>query len=183
MTARMPAKSNPSSKPLKFIATIYRIWMMRHVNVPQEISDALAKAYRAATPKLRKGQKPKYIPVVAMVNGRSARATLVPAGLERYRLQIITVLRKAAQADTGDAVAVELRLDRESRSVLVPPDLQAALKEHPKAREAFENFAPGQRRQFIKWYEAAKSPDVRRRRLHRALDILLERAALSSKRR
>jgi hypothetical protein len=175
--------SKSTSKPLKFIATIYRIWMMRHVDVPEEISDALSSVYGGAAPKLRKGQKPKYIPVVAMVNGRSARATLVPAGPGRYRLQIITALRKAAQADTGDAVAVELRLDRESRSLPVPPDLQAALKEHPKARQAFENFAPGQRRQFIKWYDAAKSPDVRRRRLDRALDILLERAALSRKRR
>jgi hypothetical protein len=171
------------TRPARFLATIYRIWMMRHVDVPQEISDALAKAYRASTPKLRKGQKPKYIPVVAMVNGRSARATLVPTGPGRYRLQLITALRKAAQADTGDAVAVELRLDSESRSLPVPPDLWSALKEHPKAREAFENFAPGQRRQFIKWYDAAKSPDVRSRRLDRALDILLERAALSRKRR
>ena len=179
----MPPKSKSSSKPLKFIATIYRIWMMRHVDVPQEISDALANAYRTATPTLLGNRKPKYIPVVAVVNGRSARATLVPAGRERYRLQIITALRKAAQADTGDAVAVELRLDREPRSLPVPPDLQAALKEHPKARKAFENFAPGQRRQFIQWYDAAKSPDVRRRRLDRALDILLERAALSRKRR
>jgi len=175
--------SKSTSKPLKFIATIYRIWMMRHVDVPQEISDALAKAYAAGTPKLRKGQKPKYIPVVAVVNGRSARATLVPAGAGRYRLQIVTALRKAAQADIGHAVAVELRLDREPRTLPVPPDLQTALKEHPKARKAFESFAPGQRRQFIRWYDAAKSPDVRRRRLDRALDILLERAALSRKRR
>ena len=156
---------------------------MRHVDVPQEISDALANAYGAATPKLRKGQKPKYIPVVAVVNGRSARATLVPAGPGRYRLQIVTALRKAAQADTGHAVAVELRLDREPRTLPVPPDLQTALNEHPKARKAFENFAPGHRRQFIQWYDAAKSPDVRRRRLDRALDILLERAALSRRTR
>jgi len=159
--------SKSTSKPLKFIATIYRIWMMRHVDVPQEISDALARTHGASSPQLPKGQKPKYIPVVAMVNGRSARSTLVPAGPGRYRLQIITALRKAAQADTGEAVAVELRRDRESRSLPVPPDLQAALKEHPKARKAFENFAPGQRRQFIQWYDAAKSPDVRRRRLDR----------------
>ena len=86
--------------------------MMRHVDVPQEISDALASAYAAAIPKRRENQKPKYIPVVAMVNGRSARSTLVPAGAGRYRLQLITALRKAAEADTGDAVAVELRLDR-----------------------------------------------------------------------
>jgi hypothetical protein len=171
------------SKPLKFIATIYRIWMMRHVDVPQEISDALARAHRTATPKLRKAQKPKYIPVVAVVNGRVARATLVPAGPGRYRLQIITALRKAAQADAGDVMAVELRLDRESRSLPVPSDLRAALKEHPKARKAFEAFAPGQRRQFIQWYDAAKSPGVRSRRLDRALDILLERAVLSRKRR
>ena len=110
----------------KFLATIYKIWMMRHVDVPEEISPALANELHSGIPR-RSGRdgaragteaaeaakstapKPKYIPVIAIVNGRSARATLVPAGPGRYRLQLITALRKAAQADTGDAVAVELR--------------------------------------------------------------------------
>jgi hypothetical protein len=68
-----------TSKPKThgFRATIYKIWMMRHVDVPEEISAALARAY-VGTGRRRTAPKPKYIPVQAIVNGRSAQATLVP---------------------------------------------------------------------------------------------------------
>ena len=174
----------------RFLATIYRIWMMRHVNVPDEVSSALAKelaaggASRKSTKSLKsaKPATPKYIPVVAIVNGRSSRTTLVPAGDGRHRMQINTALRKAAHADVGDVVSIELRLDRESRELPVPADLRAALKEHPKARKAFEALAPGHRRQFIKWFDSAKAPETRIRRLGRAIDVLLERALLQPSR-
>jgi hypothetical protein len=128
-----------------------------------------------------KTNPPKYIPVVAIVNGKSSRTTLVPAGAGRYRLQINTALRKAAGVDAGDLIGVELRIDRSSRSLPVPLDLRAALAEHPKARKAFGRLAPGQRRQFILWFDSAKGPETRRRRLARALDVLLERALLSAR--
>jgi hypothetical protein len=176
----------------RFLATIYKIWMMRHVDVPEQIARALVKEFACGdkgatgkpTAKLDKGTPtrgrkeapPKYIPVFAIVNGRSARVTLVPAGGGRYRIQLNTALRKAARADVGDVVGVELRLDRESRELPVPADLRAALKEHPKARKAFDSFTPGHRRHFIKWFDAAKAPETRIRRMGQAIDFLLERA-------
>ena len=140
-----------------------------------------AKLAKPAKPTQQsKSKLPKYIPVVAIVNGRSTRTTLVPAGDGRYRMQINTVLRKAARADVGDAVSVELWLDLASRELPVPADLRAALKEHPKARKAFDQLAPGHRRQFIQWFDSAKAPETRIRRLGRAIDVLLERAILGS---
>lgn len=191
------------SKSHRFLATIYKIWMMRHVTVPPEVTSALAKelasgrnAKRASdaqagldrstganqktktSAKSVTAAKPKYIPVVAIVNGPTSRTTLVPAGDGLYRMQINTALRKAADADTGDVVSVELRLDRESRELPVPAELRAALKEHPKARKAFDALPSGLRRQYIKWFDSAKAPETRLRRLGRAMDILLERAIL-----
>ena len=165
----------------KFLATIYKIWMLRYVDVPEEISSALAKqAVAGAKRKTRKkpAAKPKYIPVVATVNNGSARTTLVPAGGGRYRMQFNATLRKAAHGDIGDTVSVAIQIDRESRELAVPPDLRAMLKAHPKARKAFDNLATGHRRQFIKWFDSAKSQEARLRRTTRALDILLERALL-----
>ncbi|MGC2418512.1 MAG: YdeI/OmpD-associated family protein [Candidatus Acidiferrales bacterium] len=152
------------------MATIYKIWLMRHVDVPVEIGRALE----------RESGKKKHIPVVAIVNGKSARVTLVPAGGGRYRLHLNTALRKAARADAGDLVSVELRIDRGSRSLPVPPDLSAGLKRHPKAWRAFQYLAPGHRRHFIQWFDSAKSGAARERRLERAVDALLERALLRS---
>ena len=170
-----------SSGAKRFLATIYRIWMMRHVDVPEEIGRALAKEFGGGgrTPKGRKpSAKPKYIPVVAIVNGKSSRTTLVPAGGGRYRLQINTTLRKAAHADVGDAISVELRLDRGSRALPVPADLQAALKRRAILRKEFERLTPGLRRWYLIWLAQAKGPAARERRLKRAMEILLERALL-----
>ncbi len=60
----------------------------------------------------------------------------------------------------------------------MPADLRVALKQHPKARHAFEALTPGHRRHFIEWFDSAKGDDTRIRRLGRAIDVLLERALL-----
>jgi hypothetical protein len=174
-------------QPKKFLATIYKIWMMRHVDVPAEVADALVAQFRdnkgnragsarKAASTSREPGKPKYVPVVAIVNGCTARVSLMPAGGGRYRIQLNTALRKAARADVGDVVHVELRLDRASREQPVPADLRLALKENPAARRAFDELTTGHRRHFIKWFDSAKGPDTRIRRLGRAIDFLLERA-------
>jgi hypothetical protein len=192
------------AKPRRFLATVYKIWMMRHVDVPEEISTALVKELAKASKgsgASRRGQRgvwkyaqsgaakanertsPKYIPVSAIVNGRRSRTTLVPAGGGRFRMQINTALRKAARVDAGDIVEVELRLDLESRELPVPPDLRVGLKAVPKAWRAFESLTSAHRRHFIQWFDSAKSPEARQRRLDRAADVLLERALLKPRRR
>jgi hypothetical protein len=167
-------------QPKKFVATICKIWMMRHVDVPAGVAAALIAQLRRSTGKRagdsRKPAKPKYVPVVAIVDGCSARVTLMPAGGGRYRIQLNTTLRKAARADAGDAVDVELRLDRASREEPVPADLCLALKENPAARRVFEELTTGHRRHFIRWFDSAKGANTRIRRLGRAIDFLLARA-------
>ncbi len=172
------------SQSQKFLATIYRIWMMRHVDVPDEIARALAKQMGGdkRAPKRGKQAKPKYIPVIAIVGRKSTRTTMVPAGGGRYRMQINTAQRKAAAADAGDAISVELRIDLASRAVTVPADLREALAKHAKARKAFEEMPPGHRRQFLMWCASGKRPETRRKHLDRAIDHLLERALLRPRR-
>jgi hypothetical protein len=166
------------SKPQRFLATIYKIWMLRHVDVPEASVRHLQKQMARAGHDGKTHRQANYIPVVAIVNGRSASVTLVPAGGGRFRMHINTALRKAARVDAGDVVSIELRLDRTSRSLPVPPDLRAGLEQHPKARKAFRALAPGHRRHFIRWFDSAKSSKARKRRLERAIDVLLERALL-----
>jgi hypothetical protein len=173
-------------QPKKFLATIYKIWMMRHVDVPPDIADALIAQLRSsqdsASPKKRKAAKPKHIPVVAMVNHCSARTTLVPASAGRYRLQINSALRKAGGADAGDVIGVTLQLDTAPRDVPVPAELTAVLKQHPKARKEFDRLPPGHRRQLLLYYLRAKSPKARTHVTERFLDHLHERALLGQAR-
>jgi Bacteriocin-protection, YdeI or OmpD-Associated/Domain of unknown function (DUF1905) len=159
------------SKAARFQAIIYKIWMMRHVDVPEEMGWALE----------RESRKKKHIPVVATVNTRSVRTTLVPAGGGRYRLQINTALRKAAGgADAGDMIGVALKFDGAPREISVPPELSAVLKDHPQARKEFERLPPGHRRQLLLYYLRAKSARARQNVTVKFIDHLLERTLLGS---
>src|SRR5580700_4667070 len=133
-------------KPERFLATIYKIWMLRYVDVPEQVGRALKKEYadRGSAARKVQGERGKYIPVVAIVNGRSTRTTLVPAGGGRYRLQFNATLRKAARADVGEVVGVALALDREPRELPVPHDLQAGLRRRRILQREFEGLPPGQ---------------------------------------
>jgi Bacteriocin-protection, YdeI or OmpD-Associated/Domain of unknown function (DUF1905) len=155
----------------RFLATIYKIWMLRYVGVPEEIGRALEK----------ESGKKNHIPVVAIVNGRSTRTTIMAAGGGRYRLQFNVTLRKAARADVGDVVGVELRLDRKSRAMPLPPDLRAALHRHPRLQEEFARLAPGLRRQFLLALLRAKAPQTQQKKIARLLEILLERTLLGNR--
>jgi hypothetical protein len=126
---------------------------------------------RSRAPWGKASKNKKYIPVVAIVNGKRARTTLVPAGGGRFRMQINTALRRAARADAGDLVSVELRHDGAPRDLPLPPELSDGLKRHPKAWKAFQALAPGHRRHFIQWLDSAKSAGARQRRLDRAVDF------------
>ena len=152
----------------QFQAAIYKIWLLRYVDVPEKVGRALE----------RESQRRKHIPVVARVNGRSAQTTLVPAGGGRYRLQLKMSLCKAAPADVGDLVGVELGVDRKSRVVPVPEDLRQAFKTRPNAERALDKLGPGTRRQLLLWFQNAKSAEVRKKRLARLLDVLTQRALL-----
>ena len=176
----------------RFVATIYKLWMMRHVDVPDDVARALAKELAASgtSESSRRGnrsseeKKPvrtKYIPVFATVNGQEARVTLVPAGGGRYRVQLNTALRKVARADAGDEVSVTLRLDRESREPAVPNDLRMALKENPKARKIFEALTTGHRRHIVDWFDSARGVDTRIRRLGFTIEFLLKRGREGSR--
>jgi Bacteriocin-protection, YdeI or OmpD-Associated/Domain of unknown function (DUF1905) len=175
----------PDRQSQRFLATISKIWMLRYVDVPKEIGHTLQEEYarEGSVARKEKGERGKYIPVVAIVNGRSTRTTLTPAGGGHYRLQFNATLRKAARADVGDAVGVELRIDREPRDLPVPPELERAMKQRPLLRREFERLPPGGRVQFLRFVLKAKAPATREKRIKGMIEVLLERALLRPRRK
>ena len=170
-------------KTVRFQARIYRIWMMRHVDVPEEIARELLKEWKKRAGKSDKKKAPKHLLVVATVGTKSARTTLMPSGAGRYRMQVNTALRRAAQADTGDLIGVSLRYDAESREVELPPELGRALRGHPRARRELERLPPGHKRQLLLYYRRAKSEKAREKAAQRVIEHLVERAILGTGRK
>jgi len=173
-----------TSQTHHFLATIYKIWIMRHVSVPEDVAAALLREMgrvggaKAGKARGGEGAAPKHIPVAATVNRVSVQTTLVPAGDGKYRLTLNTELRKAGGADTGDVIGVELRFDPNSREVDVPAEYLTGIARNAVARKEFERLPPGHKRQLTRFYLKAKSEAARSRAVEKTIEHLRERALL-----
>ncbi len=74
-------------------------------------------------------------------------------------------VKAAAGVDAPDRVRVTMELDTEPRTVPVPRDLRAALREDPEAKAAFAGMSITHRREYVEWIEEAKRPEMRARRI------------------
>jgi hypothetical protein len=167
---------------MKFLATIYKVWIMRHVDAPDDVAAALIADMRRASGTSAQARAkvaaPKHIPVIATVDRTSVKTTLVPAGAGRYRLTLNTALRKAGRADTGEIIGVTLTYDPNSREIDAPPEFLAAIKRNALAKKEFDRMPPGHRRQLLVYYQKAKSEKARAHAIERIIDHLRERAIL-----
>ena len=62
-----------------------------------------------------------------------------------------------------------------------PEDLTAALRAEAGAMKAFEEMAPGYRREYIEWIDGAKRDATRRRRIEKAVSQISEGKSLNWK--
>jgi uncharacterized protein YdeI (YjbR/CyaY-like superfamily) len=63
--------------------------------------------------------------------------------------------------------------------VEVPPDLRAALLEHPKAAAVFDKFPPSHKLEYVKWISEAKRDETRKRRVAAALERMIATSSVS----
>ena len=117
------------------------------------------------------GEGAKRFPVLATVNGYTWRTSVARMGGE-FLVGLNKEVRTGAGVQAGDTVSLELKLDREPRTVEVPPALAEALEADPEAKATFTGLAFTHRKEFARWIEEAKREDTRARRVTQALDMI-----------
>ena len=108
--------------------------------------------------------------VEGTINGISFRATLKPDGQKSHWLKVDRKLSKAARANAGDDVTLELA--SEALEPTVPADLRKALAANPKARALWEEITINARTDWIHWIISAKQAETRARRVENACSML-----------
>jgi len=136
-----------------FSARIYKVWLVRFVDVPADISKKLGSE--------------NAVPVMGTVEGLPLRSTLVPRGNGAYRLAIHGDIRKKLRVDTGAVIEVAIRRDEESREPELPPALVLALRNSPKAQQKFRTMTTALRRQIVRYLASVKSQATLERRVLR----------------
>jgi hypothetical protein len=161
---------NRPDQPHVFPARIRKIWIMRCVDVPRDVSTALRRVARMT------GVGVSHIPVYGWIEGLPLRSTLVPRGGGSYRLHVHSRIWRKLRIDAGAIVEVTLLLDAEPREVRLPQDLAAGLADEPRALATFSTLTVALRRQIIQYVDLAKRVSTREKRIQLVIRRMLERA-------
>jgi hypothetical protein len=155
------------SEYLIFSSRIYKIGMVRFVDVPADVSKQIGEG--------------AHVPVMGTVEGVPFRSTLVSRGRGAYRLAIHGDIRRKLRLDTGAVVEIAIRRDQESREPQLPPALVLALRNSPKAQQMFRGMTTALRRQIVRYLVAVKSQATLERRIRKFVERLERRTAAKPK--
>jgi hypothetical protein len=163
---------NRLDQPHVFPARIYKVWIMRCVDVPRDVSKGLRSVV---------GENTLHIPVHGWIEGLPMKSTLVPRGGGCYRLHVHSRIWRKLRIDAGATVEVTLLLDTEPREVVLPPDFAAGLAEEPRALATFNTLTTALRRQIVQYVDSAKHARTREKRIQLVVRRMHERAAKRKK--
>jgi len=144
-----------------FVGRIYKIGMIRYVDVPGDVSKELDGG--------------AHVPVAGTVDGVALRSTLVSRGRNAYRLAIHGDIRRKLRVDAGAVVEIAICRDEEPREPELPPALVLALRNAPKAQRVFRGMTTALRRQIVRYLVAVKSQETLERRVKKFVQRLERR--------
>jgi hypothetical protein len=135
-----------------FSGRIYKVGIIRYVDVPATISRALSASEA-------------HLAVCGSVEGLPFRTTMVSRGKRCHRVAIHGDLRKKLRIDAGAIVEIAIERDEQSREPMLPPALVLAFRHSPKAHAEFRTMTTALRRQIVRYLTSAKRQATVERRV------------------
>ena len=106
------------------------------------------------------------VAVHGTINGVGFQTVLEPDGNSGHWMRVDDTLQHAAGIGAGDSAALDIEVTREWPEPRVPQDLAAALAAAPqKLQSLWDGITPMARWEWVRWVNATKNPDTRRRRV------------------
>lgn len=115
----------------------------------------------------------KRVKVKATFDGVEYRGSLVNMG-GCYMIGLTQDIRNRIGKGFGDEIFVTLEKDEEERSVDIPDDFAAALKDNEPAATAYQSLSYTARKEYVTWITSAKRPGTRSERIIKAVALLAE---------
>jgi hypothetical protein len=129
-----------------------------YVTVPAEVAGRLGAAAR--------------VPVTGRVNDTPYVGSVMTGPNGNRYIVVNQSVRAAAGVEAGDDVRVSLEPDTAARTVEVPDDFAAALREAPDAAAFFSTLSYSRTKEYVTWITGAKRPETRARRVGQAVELL-----------
>jgi hypothetical protein len=106
------------------------------------------------------------VAVLGTLNGHAFQTVLEPDGCSGHWMALDREFQEAATISEGDTVALEIQPTKDWPEPNVPRDFETALAAAPqKIQEMWNDITPMARWEWVRWVNATKNPDTRRRRV------------------
>ena len=106
------------------------------------------------------------VAVHGTINGIEFQTVLEPDGDSGHWMRVDDTLQHAAGISAGDSAALDIEVTRDWPEPSVPEDLAAALAgAPPQIQNLWQEITPMARWEWVRWVNATKNPDTRRRRV------------------
>ena len=137
---------------IRFDATLYTIDSSTIVRLPEKASETLPS----------RGQ----VAVKGTINGHAFQTVLEPDGSLGHWMRVDEKLQQTAAISAGDTATLEIEPTKDWPEPNVPQDFETALAAAPqKIHDLWNDITPMARWEWVRWVNATKSPDTRRRRV------------------
>jgi hypothetical protein len=153
----------------RFRAKLYRVAMVRWVDLPRDRVDALD-----LPPAQTRGGRN----AVLRFNGDLDRVTLLPGRRGAYKLAFKVDLLRAAGTDAGDTIEFTLEPDTASREPELPEEMRRAFQARPELAARWAAHTVAVRRQVVRYIEEARTPETRAKRSWLFLERLADTGRL-----
>jgi Bacteriocin-protection, YdeI or OmpD-Associated/Domain of unknown function (DUF1905) len=106
------------------------------------------------------------VAVRGTINGVEFQTVLEPDGNSGHWMRVDDTLQRAAGLSAGDPATLDLEVTKDWPEPDVPRDLAAALAAaQQEIRDLWNETTPMARWEWVRWVNATKNPDTRRRRV------------------
>ena len=106
------------------------------------------------------------VAVHGTINGVEFQTVLEPDGNSGHWMRVDDTLRHAAGLSAGEDATVDIEVTKDWPEPGVPADLAAALAAAPQQiQDLWNETTPMARWEWVRWVNATKNPDTRRRRV------------------
>ena len=106
------------------------------------------------------------VAVHGTINGVEFQTVLEPDGNSGHWMRVEDTLQHAAGIGAGDTATLDIEVTKDWPEPDVPQDLATALAAAPQQiQELWNEITPMARWEWVRWVNATKNPDTRRRRV------------------
>ncbi|MBI2514326.1 MAG: YdeI/OmpD-associated family protein [Opitutae bacterium] len=158
---------------LAFRAKLYRVSLVRWVDLPRKIVAELA----LPDADIKGGGRGWN--AILRFNDDIDRVTLLPGKPGKLKLAFKVELLRAADVDAGDTVEFTLEPDTASREPDLPEEMRKTFQARPELEQRWLAHSVAQRRQVVRYIFQTKSAEVQARRSWIFLERLAETGSLS----